>query len=169
MNTRISSKSDFVRLLFACIISVAVLKTRSMEPEDAGTEKISLAIPARTGNLKALIFQYCKTRTLTSFDFGSTRSAFSYIGLNGSQMYRSNSSSTLDVRLDGAFWLNELNSDDALTSLLASSKEHSEVLWSLRTAMVCCSSKKWRGVNIERYYTNYNKTTNFGIAFPTLS
>ena len=58
MNTRISSKSGFILFLFPCMMSVAVLKTRSTEPEEAGTENSSLEIiEANIGNLPAFFFQ----------------------------------------------------------------------------------------------------------------
>ena len=57
MKTRISNKSDFILLLLACMMSVAVLNTRSIDPDEAGTQKICMAISAKFGNLPAFLLQ----------------------------------------------------------------------------------------------------------------
>jgi hypothetical protein len=44
INIKLSNKSGFIPFLFADIISEAVLKTRSIEPDEAATDTASLAI-----------------------------------------------------------------------------------------------------------------------------
>ena len=62
MKTRISNRSDFVLLLLACMMSVAVLNTRSIDPDEAGTQNICLAISAKVGNLPAFFPSISKQR-----------------------------------------------------------------------------------------------------------
>ena len=54
INIRLAKRSGFVRLRLADKMSEAVLKHRSIDPDDAATETASLPIPLRTGKRAVL-------------------------------------------------------------------------------------------------------------------
>ncbi len=53
MNIKLANKSGFIPFLFPDVISEAVLKTRSIEPDEAATNTVSLA------NGSVLEIYYC--------------------------------------------------------------------------------------------------------------